>query len=185
MIRIRASRLPAALLLLALVSCGGSEAEGSPADPAVDPRAAAPDRPAGAGRAATDSIEVTLGGRHFAGTHRAAGELGCTMYGGIWQASYEVPADSGLSGLLVQLKEVPAKGGSTDRLTLSLVFGQMDDMSGNAGMVDVVGSEYGGDARGTVTREGGEGAVIRVEGTTRDGSRAEAVLRCATVSLLQ
>jgi len=127
---------------------------------------------------------VALDGTRFAGTHQGTGKLGCMMYNGLWQAAYEAPVKTGVSALLVQLKEIPADGGSTDRLTFSAVFGQMDDMSGNAGMVDLAGSELGGDARATVTREGA-GAVLRIEGTAQQGGRVTAVLRCASVELMR
>lgn len=182
----RTSRLSSVLVLFALVACGGGDAEGRSMDPAAAPGADAASGAATAARGlATDSLEVTLEGQPFAGTHRVAGELGCMMYGGVWQASYEVQDATGLSGMLVQLKDVPATGGSTDQLTLSIVFGQMDDMTGNAGVVDVVGSEQSGDARGTVTREGNAGAVIRIEGTAQHGARVTTVLRCAKVEFLQ
>lgn len=182
----RASRLPSALALLALIACGGGDAEGRATDPAASASSdVASEASPAAAPAGSDSLEVTLDGQLFAGTHGASGPLGCTMFGGLWQAHYEVQGATGLSGMLVQLKDVPATGGSTDKLTLSLVFGQMDDMSGNAGVVDVVGSEQGGNARGTVTREGNAGAMIRIEGTAQHGARVTTVLRCATVEFLQ
>lgn len=174
------------LTLLALGACGNSDAEARPAAasaPGAEAAAGGGDRPAPA-RGSTDSFEVTLGATPFAGTHQGTGELGCMMYNGLWQASYEAQVQTGVSALMVQLKDVPAAGGSTNRLTFSAVFGQMDDMSGNAGMVDVVGSEFGGDARATVTREG-EGAVLRIEGTAQQGGRVTAVLRCASVDLMR
>ena len=174
------------LVLLALGACGSRDAEARPSAPAATAPAAGPD--AGDRRAkapgSTDAFEVTLGGTRFAGTHQGTGDFGCMMYNGLWQAGYEAQVESGVSALLVQLKEVPASGGSTDRLTFSVVFGQMDDMSGNAGMVDLAGAEYGGDARATVTRQG-EGAVLRIEGTAQQGGRATAVLRCASVELMR
>jgi hypothetical protein len=175
------------LSVLALGSCGDRTAEAHP------PAAAGADggtrgEGAGAGpakaRAHTDRFEVALEGTPFAGTHRGSGDLKCMMYNGLWQAAYEAPVQTGVSALMVQLKEVPAAGGSTDKLTFSVVFGQMDDMSGSAGMVDLAGSEYGADARATVTREG-QGAVLRVEGTAQQGGRVTAVLRCASVELLR
>lgn len=183
--RTRAHRAPRVLLVLALLaagSCGDRSAE------AVPPAASAAAPTGGDGRAdagsSADRFEVTLDATRFAGTHAGSGDLGCMMYNGVWQASYEAQAETGVSALIVQLKDVPAAGGSTDRLTFSVVFGQMDDMSGNAGMVDLVGSEFGGDARATVTREGG-GAVLRIEGTAQQTGRVTAVLRCATVELMR
>jgi hypothetical protein len=181
--RTRAPRALLVLTVLALGSCGDRAAE-------ARPPAASGAEPASAGgaraeaRGSTDGFEVTLEGTPFAGTHPGRGNLGCMMYNGLWQASYEAQVQTGVSALIVQLKEVPAAGGSTDRLTFYVVFGQMDDMSGNAGMVDLAGSEFGGDARATVTREG-EGAVLRIEGTARQGGRVTAVLRCASVELMR
>lgn len=179
----RAPRVVLVLTLLTLASCGDRTAEAHP--PAA---ADAPRQSAGAGRAesraSADRFEVTLEGTPFAGAHRGTGDLGCMMYNGLWQAGYEAQVQTGVSALMVQLKEVPAAGGSTDRLTFSAVFGQMDDTSGTAGMVDLAGSEAGGDARATVTREG-DGAVLRIEGTAQQGGRVTAVLRCASVEMMR
>lgn len=181
--RTRAPRVVLVLTVLALGSCGERAAEAhSPAASGAAPASA------GGGRAeprgSADRFEVTLEGTPFAGTHQGTGDLGCMMYNGLWQAGYEAPVGSGVSALLVQLKEIAAAGGSTDKLTFSVVFGQMDDMSGNAGMVDLAGSEFGGDARATVTRQG-DGAVLRIEGTAQQGGRVTAVLRCASVDLMR
>lgn len=184
--RTRTPHVLTVLVLLALGACGSRDAEARPSAPAATVAAAgagADDQRAEA-PGSTDGFEVTLGGTPFAGTHQGTGNLGCMMYNGLWQAAYEAQVESGVSALLVQLKEVPAAGGSTDRLTFSVVFGQMDDMSGDAGMVDLAGSEFGGDARATVTRQG-EGAVLRIEGTAQQGGRVTAVLRCASVELLR
>ena len=188
------TRTPGVLLVLALLAlgaCGSRDAEARPSavTPAATSAGAGADgggagdrRPAAQG--STDRFEVTLGATPFAGTHQGTGNLGCMMYNGLWQASYEAPVQTGVSALIVQLKEIPAAGGSTDRLTFSVVFGQMDDMSGSAGMVDLAGSDFGGDARATVTRDG-EGAVLRIEGTAQQGGRVTAVLRCASVDLMR
>lgn len=187
--RTRAPRVVLVLALLALGSCGDRTAEAHP--PAAAAGAglgSAGDGPAGeraaVAQGSTDRFEVTLEGTPFAGTHQGAGDLGCMMYNGLWQAGYEAQVQTGVSALMVQLKEIPAAGGSTDKLTFSTVFGQMDDMSGTAGMVDVAGSEFGGDARATVTREG-DGAVLRIEGTAQQGGRVTAVLRCASVEMMR
>ena len=181
-----ATRPPRVLLvlgLLALGSCGDREAEARP--PATAGlETETPAARAAARQGSTDRFQVTLDGTPFAGTHEGTGDMGCMMYNGLWQAAYEAPVESGVSALMVQLKEIPAAGGSTDRLTFSAVFGQMDDMSGTAGMVDLAGAEYGGDARATVTREG-DGAVLRIEGTAQQGGRVTAVLRCASVDMMR
>jgi hypothetical protein len=106
------------------------------------------------------------------------------MYNGLWQAVFEDQREEGLSGMLLQVKEVPAAGGSSDRVSLSLTFGQMDDMSGRGGLLDVHGAESGQDARATITREGA-GAVIRIEGTAQTRAAVTAELRCASVDLLR
>jgi hypothetical protein len=185
--RTRTPRVVLVLALISLGSCGDRAAEAHP--PATASAAARADAGAAGDRrteaaGSADRFEVTLEGTPFAGTHPGTGDLGCMMYNGLWQASYEAQVQTGVSALMVQLKEVPAAGGSTDKLTFSVVFGQMDDMSGTAGMVDLAGSEYGGDARATVTREG-EGAVLRIEGTARQGGRVTAVLRCASVEMMR
>jgi hypothetical protein len=175
------------LTLLALGACGNSDAEARPSAASTpEAAAAAPgngDRPAPA-RGSADSFEVTLGASRLAGTHQGTGALSCMMYNGLWQANYEAQVQTGVSAMIVQLKDIPAAGGRTDRLTFSVVFGQMDDMSGNAGMVDLAGSEFGGDARATVTREG-DGAVLRIEGTSQQAGPVTAVLRCASVDLMR
>lgn len=185
--RTRTPRVSLVFALLALGSCGERTAEAHP--PATPGAAASAD--AGGDRerraetpASTDRFEVTLDATPFAGTHRGTGDLACMMYNGLWQAGYEAQVQTGVSALMVQLKEVPAAGGSTDKLTFSVVFGQMDDMSGTAGMVDLAGSEFDGDARATVTREG-QGAVLRIEGTAQQGGRVTAVLRCASVEMMR
>lgn len=181
--RTRAPRIVFVLALLVLGSCGERAAEAHPPAAVNAAReSASVDR--AESRPSPDRFEVTLEGTPFAGTHRGAGDLGCMMYNGLWQAGYEAQVQTGVSALMVQLKEVPATGGSTDRLTFSAVFGQMDDMSGTAGMVDVAGSELGGDGRATVTREG-DGAVLRIEGTAQQGGRITAVLRCASVEMMR
>lgn len=179
----RTPRVVLVVTLLTLASCGDRTAEAHP--PAA---ADAAHESGGVGRAqsraSADRFEVTLEGTPFAGTHRGTGDLGCMMYNGLWQAGYEAQVQTGVSALMVQLKEVPAVGGSTDKLTFSAVFGQMDDMSGTAGMVDVAGAELGGDGRATVTRED-DGAVLRIEGTAPQGGRITAVLRCASVEMMR
>jgi hypothetical protein len=181
--RTRTPRVLLVFALLALSSCGERTAEAHPpatagtgAGGTGDRRAEAPSSP--------DRFDVTLDATPFAGTHQGTGDLGCMMYNGLWQAGYEAQVRTGVSALMVQLKEVPATGGSTNKLTFSVVFGQMDDMSGTAGMVDLAGSEFGGDARATVTRDG-DGAVLRIEGTAPQGGRVTAVLRCASVEMMR
>lgn len=180
------ARILSLVALLALASCGngdagaGQSAAGAASAPAVSEDASAPS----SSSSSEDQLEVTVDGTPFAGTYRVRGDLTCMMYGGTWQAVYEDMDASGLSGIIVQLKEIPAAGGSTDKLTFTVTFGQMDDMSGTAGMLDLVGSEFGGDARATITREG-DGATMRVEGTPQQGGTMSAVLRCAEVELMR
>jgi hypothetical protein len=136
-----------------------------------------------AARGSNDRFEVTLDRPPFEGPHQVSGDMGCMMYNGIWQATYEARGAEGLSQMLVQIKEVPAAGGSTDKLTLSVMFGQVDDLGGTAALIDVHGSEFERDGRGTVTREG-RGAVLRIEGTAANDARVTAVLRCASVDMM-
>lgn len=175
------------LALLAFVGCGGGDAQtrsgatgdtaASPAGDAV-PSAASPARGGG-----VDAFEVTIAGPLRAGTHRGSGSFGCMVYRGLWQASWEAPEETGLSGLMLQLKEVPASGGSSDKLSFTAVFGSQVDPDAVMAMIDVHGSEFGRDGQGTVTREG-KGAVIRIEGTAQQGGRVTAVLRCASVEVM-
>ena len=178
--RIRLPRLLAQLALFPLVGCGG----GGDAEPrAAAAHDAVPSAAAAAPGAAADSFEVTLADTRHAGTHRGGGSLGCMVYDGLWQASWEAPEETGLSGLMLQLKEVPATGGSSDKLSFTAVFGSQAAPDAVTAMVDVHGSELGRDGRGTVTREG-DGAVIRIEGTAQQGGRVTTVLRCASVNVM-
>ncbi len=184
--RFRPSGLLTLLALLTLSGCGGSEAGADQFAPGESVERSAPgeSQSSVSASASGDQLEIIVAGDRFAGTHQVEGDLTCMMYGGTWQAVYEDLEASGLSAMLVQLKGIPAAGGSSDQVTFTVTFGQMDDMSGTAGMLDVVGAEYGGDAQATVSRDG-EGATMRVEGTPAQGGRVTAVLRCATVDLMR
>lgn len=175
-------------LALTLAACGSGDAQ---ADTSGDPSTAEAGGALPAGRAAAapastagDRFEATVGSAPFAGTHALTGAMTCMMFNGTWQAVHESDRSDGLSGMLLQVKEVPAAGGSSNRLTLNLIFGQMDDMSGRGGLLDVHGAEFGGDARATITREGA-GAVIRVEGTAQSRAAVAAELRCASVDFMR
>jgi len=182
--RIRTARVVLLLAVLTLGACGDREVEAHQAASTAAARAdGGPEASRTAGQGVTHRFEVTLDRPPFQGSHEYTGDIQCMMLGGTWQATFEVPGATGLSGMLVQLKEVPAAGGSTDKLILTVMFGQMDDQSGNFAVIDVHGSEQGRDGRGTVVREG-EGAVLRIEGTTHYGARVNAVLRCASVDLM-
>ena len=179
------ARMLPLIALLALASCGNGDADtGQSAAGTMSSPAAPGEARAAPSSSAEDQLEVTVDGTLFAGTHRVTGDLTCMMYGGTWQAVYEDMEASGLSGMMVQLKEIPAAGGSTDQMTFTVTFGQMDDMSGTAGMLDLVGAEFGGDARATVTRTG-DGATFTVDGTPVQGGRLSAVLRCVEVDLMR
>lgn len=193
MLRIRTTRWAALVAVLALAACGGGDARADAAAPAESGAAggASSDAPAGsavpgatAGAGSAGRVDVTISKAPFAGTHQMSGDMMCNMFNGMWQATLEQDRAAGLSGMLVMLKGVPATGGSTDQVTLNLVFGHGTEMSTDAGVIDVHGSETGGDGRGSVTREG-ESAVLRVEGTTFTGARVEAVVRCGAVDFLQ
>lgn len=187
--RSRTSRLPALVALLALGACGGGDAEARASDVSSTPGGPAPSvSAADAGGASAvvsgaDAFEVTLSGPPYAGTHRVDGDLKCMVFQGLWQAGWEGRHESGLSALLVQLKEIPASGGASDKLALSVVFGSQDDPDGMMAVIDVHGSEFGRDGRATVTRDGGA-AVLRVEGTAQHGARVTAELRCASVDVM-
>ena len=186
--RIHPRRALALSLALALAACGGGDARaGAAGDPPSGEGAGAArgggaaSTPASAGE---DRFEATVGSAPFAGTHALDGPMTCMMFNGIWQAVHETDRADGLSAMLLQVKEVPAAGGSSDRLNLTLTFGRMGDESGAAGMLDLHGTETGGDARASIERDGA-GAVIRVEGTAQSGARVTTELRCATVDFMR
>lgn len=129
------------------------------------------------------SFEVTLAGPPYQGTHSESGQIDCMVHNGLWQAGWEAPEKTGMSGLMLQLKDIPVSGGSSDKVSFSAVFGSQADPDASMAIVDVTGSEHGRDGRGSVTREG-EGAVIRVEGTAQHGVQVDAVVRCASVDEL-
>jgi hypothetical protein len=184
MLRNQTSPWATLLVVLALAACGERDARAGEAPPAESgaPASTASGDPAPEGTA-PGRVEATLSKAPFAGMHTLSGDLACTAYNGMWQAVLEQQGATGLSGVLVMLKDVPASGGTTEKLTLNLAFGPGGDDI-NSAVVDLHGAETGGDARGSVTREGG-GAVLRVDGTTLAGARGTVVVRCGSVSFLQ
>lgn len=173
---------------LSLAGCGEGDAQPGSAQAGAEPSAAVAAPAGNGGTAGTgaggDRFTATVSTAPFAGRHEASGAMTCMMFNGLWQAVHENQREEGLSGMLLQVKEVPATGGSSDRVSLSLTFGQMDDMSGRGGLLDVHGAEFGGDARATITREG-SGAVIRIEGTAQSRAAVAAELRCASVDFMR
>ena len=175
-------------LALALAACGSGDAQLGAAGAAPDSEGAGAARAGGdatpRASAGEDRFEATVASAPFAGTHALAGPMTCMMYNGTWQAVHETDRADGLSAMLLQVRAVPAAGGSSDRLNLTLTFGQMGDESGTAGMLDLHGTETGGDARASIERDGA-GAVIRTEGTAQSGARVTTELRCATVEFMR
>lgn len=176
------------VLLLALTACGGDEADGaareaSPAPAAEQPVAPAQD-PSGA-EGSSDRLEVAISEGPFAGKHEATGDMDCFAQPGIWGASLTVEGDQAMSEVLLMLQGVPVTGGSTQEVNFTITFGDpMDDMSENAGLVGIGAVAGGGSGTGTVKREG-RGAVIEVEGSTHYGAKISAVVRCATVEVVE
>ncbi len=169
------------LALVSLAACGGGDAPSVNADSSADGSSgsvAHGDHTAGA-----DTLEVTLAAPPYEGTHRESGPLNCMVYNGLWQASWEEPERTGLSGMILQLKDVPASGGSSDKVTFSAVFGSQANPDELTAIIDVIGAEHGRDGRGTVTREG-DRAVIRIEGSAQHGGAVTAVLSCASVDVM-
>lgn len=146
-----------------LIACGAGAQDAPPPD-----------------RASADFYEVTIGGGPFAGTHRGTGELNCFAQEGTWGVDVEEERDRGLSMMYLMLQGVPESGGATEDVTLGLTFGRLDDMSLTSGTVGIGSASGGGTGRATAERQG-EGAVIRVEGTTADGSAVTVVVRCGSV----
>jgi hypothetical protein len=186
--RIRTRRALLLSFALVLAACAEGDAQGGGASPhaPVDAsgNASRGNPPATDAASAADRFEATVGTAPFAGTHAVIAPMGCMMLNGLWQAGSEPKRSDGLSAVLVQVQEVPASGGSSENVTLTLGFGRMGDMSGMAGQLYLYGAEMGGDARGTIERNGA-GAVIRIEGTAQTGAHVSATLRCATVDFMQ
>lgn len=178
-------------LLFVLTACGGDEADGTAPDPSSAPAAGVtapagePSQDVSGAEGSSDQIEVTLGEGPFAGTHRATGDMECFAQPGIWGASLTGGGDQAMSEVLLMLQGVPATGGSTQDVNFTITFG--DPMQGtieDSGLVGIGAVAGGGSGTGTVKREGG-GAVIEVEGTTHYGAAISAVVRCATVEVVE
>nr|MBA2555931.1 hypothetical protein [Chloroflexota bacterium] len=125
-----------------------------------------------------DEVEVVLTGGPNAGTHRAPVDLACLGADGNWTVGtgYIRHLPSGIGEIGAVLQGVPASGGSTERIDFLVLFGETDDADPLRGMTGI-GGIFGGSGRGTVERQG-ESAVIRVEGTTGDGTGISATFRC-------
>ena len=93
--------------------------------------------------------------------------------------------DPAISQFLLMLQEVPPTGGSSQNVNFTVVFGDpMDETSTNSGMIGLSAVAGGGTGTGTARRDG-RGAVIEVEGTTHDGAKISAVIRCENVEIIQ
>lgn len=178
-------------LLLALTACGGDEANGTAPEPSsVAPAEAAgetgaPSQDPSGTEGSSDRLEVTISKGPFAGTHQAEGDMGCYAQPGIWGAGLTVEGDQRMSEVLLMLQGVPVAGGSTEDVNFTITFGDpMDEMSENSGLTGIGAVAGGGSGTGTVKREG-RGAVIEVEGTTHYGAKISAVVRCATVEVVE
>jgi hypothetical protein len=127
---------------------------------------------------------VTFVGGSRSGTHHGVGDLGCVAYDGFWQAAWEERTATGLSGFLLHLQGVPASGGRSTNVTFTAVLGSQVEADAAPVLVDVLGSEHGGDGQASVTRDGAS-ATIRLEGSSPQGSWVVAVLRCSSVEGLR
>ena len=168
--------------MLCATACGS----GAAADPNADQAGVAPGAAHDAASRSTeaDRIEVTLTGPAFPGRHEVTSGMQCHATAGIWQATYESNRTAGLSGALVMLQGVPASGGASEQVTANLVFGQVtDDVDPNAGMVDLHARALGGDATGSVRREG-RGAVLTIEGTSANAGKVTVTVHCASVDIV-
>lgn len=181
--------------LLVVTACGAMGAQDQTAveesSAAIHQRAAGdaslPVQDAGTGgdpaspSGSTDEFRVTIGSGPFAGTHQASGEMNCFAQDGIWGADLTTDRDRGVSNVLVMLTGVTAAGGSTEQVELGLTFGQIDDMSANAGSLGIGAATGGGSGRAVVERTGEE-AVIRIQGETPYGAAISAEVRCRSVA---
>jgi hypothetical protein len=182
----------ALVTVLLLVACGDAEAPdqagagqaagGAYDQPTAEPNPGPPSADVATGTGSSDSYELSIGGGSFAGTHQGNGDLGCFAQNGMWGATVSHQRERGVSDMLVMLTGVPATGGSTEAVNIGVTFGQMDDDSGNFGMVGI-GEMYGGAGRATVEREG-RGATIRINGAIHDGTSLAAVIRCGAVEVV-
>jgi hypothetical protein len=182
----RASGLSAVALLLALSACGDDGAGRTSQEASPDGAAGQTVAPSPAASAASAAgLELRIGEGPFAGTHQAPGSVTCVAEPGTWVISMDRPGDRGITQALLVLEGVQPTGGSSQQVSFTVQFGDpMDDTSTASGSVflDPAGGE--GTGTGTVRRDG-RGAVIEVDGTTGDGVRVSAVIRCETVAGVQ
>jgi hypothetical protein len=164
--------------LLGLAACGDS---GSDAGASAGQTAGAA---VGGSAPSRDEVEVTLGGGPHAGTHAAQAGLDCFADGSGWSAGTGLMSDrrTGMTEVGTLLSGVPASGGATEHVDLTIQFGHIDEDSPELGMAGI-GGMFGGTGRGTVERQD-RGAVIQVTGTAQDGTPISATFRCASVETI-
>jgi hypothetical protein len=179
---LRAVALPLAiLLLLAVGGCGDSDRPGG--DPpgqgaAAGGQATGPGESIASLPGAGDEVEVIISGGSHSGTYRADGDLSCFVDDTGWSAGLARTEGSGMTEVFTLISDVPAGGGTTEQVDLTLFFGP----SGEQGITGI-GGLHGGTGQGTVERQGNT-ALIRLTGTSADGARIAAVFRCASVETI-
>jgi hypothetical protein len=121
----------------------------------------------------------------FEGIHIAAGDMQCSSTANdIWNATIAIkkPSGKGLTEVLVFLTGIPASGGKTEDVNLGLTFGELhEDDTAALGIGAAVG---GGTGVATVERKG-NGAVIKIEGSTHYGAGISAVVECKKVEIVR
>jgi hypothetical protein len=181
----RTSGFTSVVLLLALAACGGdggggASPEGSPEG--VADRTSSPAAGSTAAGVQGTRIDLTVTGGAFAGTHQLTENVACVSEPGNWMVSSTRQGDQGLTQILLLVDDVPATGGSSEEMSLMATFGDpMNDSATNSGTLtlDPVAGEGTGSA--TVRRDG-RAAVLEVNGTTAEGARVSAVVRCESVA---
>jgi hypothetical protein len=178
--------LSAVALLLALSACGDDGAGGTSHEASSDGVAGQTVAPSpSASGASAAQLEVRISEGPFAGTHQAPGNVTCVAEPGTWVMSTNRPGDRGITQATLVLEGVQPTGGNSQQMSFVVHFGDpMDDTSATAGTVflDPAGGEGTGTGR---VRRDGQGAVVEVDGTTGDGVRVSAVIRCETVAGIQ
>lgn len=168
------------ILLAAFAAC--SEPQQEPGEGGAG-QAGGASQPPGQADVSTDSagrFEMTIGSGQFAGKHEAAGPMHCFSQDRIWGAGIQTGRERGLNEVSAMVQDVAQSGGRTERVEFSALFGEISDMSLESGLAGIGGAAGGGSGVATVEREG-DGAVIRIEGTTSAGAPVTAVFRCSAV----
>lgn len=161
-----------------ITACGGGAAVGG-SERDAGGASAGSGRTSGGG-SSEGTLEVTVERGPFAGRHEVTARLFCFAQDDVWGTNLQVARESGITEAGVMLTGLSSSGGRTERVELGVTFGQLHDMSGNAGLIGIGGAVGGGSGAAQVQREG-SGAVIRIQGTAQTGSPIVAVFRCSHV----